>query len=102
MTGDHTYDNYAKPHWSALAGLQYLLLQQGAGGLEPLRDRRLLVRRPDAASPDIQFHLGLGSGIEAGVAEMPNARRHAELGLPASAVARHGAAGERRSRRRPR
>jgi choline dehydrogenase-like flavoprotein len=28
---------------------------------------------PDARSPDIQFHLGLGSGIEAGVARLKNA-----------------------------
>ena len=28
---------------------------------------------PAARSPDIQFHLGLGSGIEAGVAKLQNA-----------------------------
>src|SRR5690606_28627265 len=28
-TGDHTYDNYAKPHRSAWAGLQYLLFRKG-------------------------------------------------------------------------
>jgi choline dehydrogenase len=28
---------------------------------------------PDARSPDLQFHLGLGTGIEAGVAAMPMA-----------------------------
>jgi len=27
-TGDHTYDKYAKPHWSAVAGLQYLLTKK--------------------------------------------------------------------------
>jgi choline dehydrogenase len=27
---------------------------------------------PDARSPDLQFHLGLGTGIEAGVAAMPD------------------------------
>ena len=47
-TGDHTYDNYAKLHRTAWAGLQYLLLKQGAGRLQPVRDRRLLVRRPDS------------------------------------------------------
>ena len=74
------------------AGLQYLLFKQGTGRLEPVRDRRLLVRRPDRASPDIQFHLGLGSGIEAGVAKLPQCRRDAELRLPAPALARHRAA----------
>ncbi len=47
-------------------------VQEGAGGVQPLRDRRLLVRRPDRRSPDIQFHLGLGSGIEAGVEKLKN------------------------------
>jgi len=74
-TGDHTYDKYNKPHHAALAGLQYLLMKKGpvasslfeTGGFWHAdgehRDR----------SPDIQFHLGLGSGIEAGMARMRNA-----------------------------
>ena len=74
-TGDHTYDKYNKPHHAAWAGLQYLLLKKGpvasslfeTGGFwyaDPLRKAR---------SPDIQFHLGLGSGIEAGMARLRNA-----------------------------
>jgi choline dehydrogenase-like flavoprotein len=74
-TGDHTYDKYNRPLNAALAGLQYLLLKTGpvasslfeTGGFwyadSANRDR----------SPDIQFHLGLGSGIEAGMAKMKNA-----------------------------
>ena len=74
-TGDHTYDKYNHPFYAALAGIEYLALKRGpvasslfeTGGFwyaDPaLRDR----------SPDIQFHLGLGSGIEAGVARMRNA-----------------------------
>jgi len=76
-TGDHTYDKYGKPHYAALAGIQYLLLRNGpvasslfetggfwyAGTNGPMRAR----------SPDIQFHLGLGSGIEAGMARIRNA-----------------------------
>lgn len=77
-TGDHTYDKYNQPHHAAWAGLQYLLLKKGpvasslfeTGGFwyadrdapEPERAR----------SPDIQFHLGLGSGIEAGMAKLKN------------------------------
>ena len=60
--------------------LQYLLLRKGpvasslfeTGGFWYADRRR-------ARSPDIQFHLGLGSGIEAGVAKMKQRRRHAEL-----------------------
>lgn len=76
-TGDHTYDKYNKPHHAAWAGIQYLLLKKGpvasslfeTGGFwyadwtSPERAR----------SPDIQFHLGLGSGIEAGMAKLRNA-----------------------------
>ena len=76
-TGDHTYDKYNKLHHAAWAGVQYLLFRKGpvasslfeTGGFwyvdanGPRRGR----------SPDIQFHLGLGSGIEAGVAKMRNA-----------------------------
>ena len=47
---------------------------------------------PTAASPDIQFHFGLGSGIEAGVEKLAESRRNAELGPAAAALARHGAA----------
>ena len=76
-TGDHTYDKYNLPHHAAWAGVQYLLFKKGpvasslfeTGGFwyadwtSPLRAR----------SPDIQFHLGLGSGIEAGMAKLRNA-----------------------------
>ncbi|KAK48152.1 alanine-phosphoribitol ligase [Caballeronia jiangsuensis] len=76
-TGDHTYDKYNKLHHAAWAALQYVVLKKGpvasslfeTGGFwyadrdSPNRDR----------SPDIQFHLGLGSGIEAGMAKLQNA-----------------------------
>jgi choline dehydrogenase-like flavoprotein len=76
-TGDHTYDKYNKPHHAAWAGLQYLLLRKGpvasslfeTGGFWYAEANT----RARARSPDIQFHLGLGSGIEAGVAKMRNA-----------------------------
>jgi choline dehydrogenase-like flavoprotein len=76
-TGDHTYDKYNKLHHAAWAGLQYLVFRKGpvasslfeTGGFW-YADVNGLER---ARSPDIQFHLGLGSGIEAGVAKMRNA-----------------------------
>ena len=72
-TGDHTYDGYARLDRTIWAGMQYLAFGKGPVASTPLRDRRLLVRRPAARSPDIQFHLGLGSGIEAGVGKLKNA-----------------------------
>jgi choline dehydrogenase-like flavoprotein len=76
-TGDHTYDKYSKPHHAAWAGLQYLLLRKGpvasslfeTGGFWYAESNG----QTHARSPDIQFHLGLGSGIEAGMAKMRNA-----------------------------
>lgn len=70
-TGPHTYDRFAKPHLSALAGLQYLLTRRGPVASSLFETGGFWYADPDARSPDIQFHLGLGSGIEAGVAAMP-------------------------------
>ena len=49
-----------------------------------------------ARSPDIQFHLGLGSGIEAGVAAMPQGGVTLNSAFLRPALARHRAAGKRR------
>ncbi len=70
-TGPHTYDRYAKLHWSAIAGLQYLLTRTGPVASSLFETGGFWYADPAARSPDIQFHLGLGSGIEAGVAAMP-------------------------------
>jgi choline dehydrogenase len=72
-TGDHTYDKYGKPHWAALAGLQYLLFKSGPVASALFSQGGFWYADRNARSPDIQFHLGLGSGIEAGVARMQNA-----------------------------
>jgi choline dehydrogenase-like flavoprotein len=76
-TGDHTYDKYNKVHNAAWAGLQYLLFRKGpvasslfeTGGFWYAEGKTSSAAR----SPDIQFHLGLGSGIEAGMAKLNNA-----------------------------
>ncbi|PTE14068.1 GMC family oxidoreductase [Pseudogemmobacter blasticus] len=69
--GPHTYDRFAKPHLSVLAGLQYLLSRSGPVASSLFETGGFWYADPSARSPDIQFHLGLGSGIEAGVAAMP-------------------------------
>jgi choline dehydrogenase len=71
-TGPHTYDRYAKPLWSAVAGLQYLFTRKGPVASSLFETGGFWYADENARSPDIQFHLGLGSGIEAGVANMPN------------------------------
>jgi choline dehydrogenase-like flavoprotein len=71
-TGDHTYDRVAQPHRTAWAGIQYLLFKTGPVTSTLFETGGFWYADKQARSPDIQFHLGLGSGIEAGVAHMKN------------------------------
>ncbi|AJY45282.1 GMC family oxidoreductase [Martelella endophytica] len=70
--GDFTYDKYAEPFWSAVAGLQYLMTRRGPVASSLFETGGFWYAEEGARSPDIQFHLGLGSGIEAGVEKMQN------------------------------
>jgi choline dehydrogenase-like flavoprotein len=71
-TGDHSYDKYARLHWSLLAGIRYLLFGTGPVASSLFETGGFWYAERNARSPDIQFHLGLGSGIEAGVAKLKN------------------------------
>jgi choline dehydrogenase-like flavoprotein len=71
-TGNHTYDNYAKWHRAFGAGLQYLLFRQGPVASTLFETGGFWFADQSASWPDMQFHLGLGSGIEAGVAQLKN------------------------------
>jgi choline dehydrogenase-like flavoprotein len=72
-TGDHTYDGVAKLHRTLWAGLEYALFRSGPVASSLFETGGFWYADPDARSPDIQFHLGLGSGIEAGVEKLKNA-----------------------------
>lgn len=72
-TGDHTYDNVARPHRTLAAGLQYLLTGKGPVASTLFETGGFWFADPMQTVPDIQFHLGLGSGIEAGVDRLRNA-----------------------------
>lgn len=72
-TGDHTYDSYAKLHRTAWAGIQYFLLKKGPAASSLFETGGFWYADQNAQQPDIQFHLGLGSGIEAGVEKLNNA-----------------------------
>jgi len=72
VTGPHTYDRFAKLHLSALAGLQYILTRKGPVASSLFETGGFWYADENARSPDIQMHLGLGTGIEAGVEAMPN------------------------------
>ncbi|MGE0279385.1 MAG: GMC family oxidoreductase [Rhizobiaceae bacterium] len=70
--GDHTYDSYARLDKTVWAGLQYILLKKGPAASSLFETGGFWYADPTAAWPDIQFHLGLGSGIEAGVEKLKN------------------------------
>ena len=72
-TGDHTYDVYAKPHMAAWAGLRYALLRTGPAASSLFETGGFWRVGPGDGRPDVQFHLGLGSGIEAGVLRLARA-----------------------------
>ena len=91
-TGDHTYDAYAKVHKAAWAGLRYALFRNGPAASSLFETGGFWRVGTDAGRPDVQFHLGLGSGIEAGVVKLARCRGDAELGVPAPGVAGHGSA----------
>ena len=69
-SGDHSYDKYAQPFWALVAGAKYLLTRRGPVASSLFETGGFWYADPAARSPDIQFHLGLGSGIEAGIARM--------------------------------
>jgi choline dehydrogenase len=71
LSGPYSYDRYAKPHWAAIAGLQYIFGRKGPVASSLFETGGFWYADPDARSPDIQFHLGLGTGIEHGVVSMP-------------------------------
>ena len=71
VSGPHTYDRFARPHWSAWAALRYLLTRRGPAASSLFETGGFWYADPDARSPDVQLHLGLGTGIESGVAAMP-------------------------------
>jgi choline dehydrogenase-like flavoprotein len=72
-TGDHTYDKYGKPAWAALAGLRYLLTRGGPVASSLFETGGFWYADKNAEAPDIQFHMGLGSGIEAGIDRLKHA-----------------------------
>jgi choline dehydrogenase len=71
LSGPYSYDRYAKPQFAALAGLQYLFARKGPVASSLFETGGFWYADKAARSPDIQFHLGLGTGIEHGVVSMP-------------------------------
>jgi len=71
LSGPYSYDRFAKPHWAAFATLQYLFQRKGPVASSLFETGGFWYADKGARSPDLQLHLGLGTGIEHGVASMP-------------------------------
>ena len=71
LTGPHSYDKYKKLHWKALAGLQYALFKQGPAASNLIEGGAFWWGDKTAATPDIQYFMVVGAGIEEGVDGVP-------------------------------
>jgi choline dehydrogenase-like flavoprotein len=69
-TGRHSYDGTDRIDRTILAGLQYILTKTGPATASLFETGGFWYADPSARSPDIQFHLGQGSGIETGIARV--------------------------------
>lgn len=73
LTGPHSYDGWERWHKTIWAGLQYLLLKSGPVAASLFETGAFWYADENAPSPDIQFHLGQGSGIEKGIVKIDGA-----------------------------
>ena len=73
LTGPHSYDGWDRLHKTMWAGLQYLLFKSGPAASSLFETGAFWFADENAKSPDIQFHLGQGSGIEKGIAKIDGA-----------------------------
>jgi choline dehydrogenase-like flavoprotein len=71
LNGPHSYDKYKKPHWKALAGLQYLLFGSGPATSNLIEGGAFWWGDTSESLPDCQFFLVCGAGIEEGVSSVP-------------------------------
>ena len=96
VNGPHTYDRFAKPHLSRAGRACNICGTRRKARWPPasLKPAGSGMPTPMRAHPDLQLHLGLGTGIEKGVEAMPAWRRDAQFLLSAAAIARHGPAGQ--------
>jgi choline dehydrogenase-like flavoprotein len=71
LNGPHSYDKYKKPHWKALAGMQYLLFGSGPATSNLIEGGAFWWGDKSQSLPDCQFFLVCGAGVEEGVSSVP-------------------------------
>ena len=73
LTGPYSYDGWDRVHKTIWAGIQYLLFRSGPVAASLFETGAFWYSDEGARSPDIQFHLGQGSGIEKGIVKINGA-----------------------------
>lgn len=71
LTGPHSYDKYKKPLWKAAAGLQYGLFRNGPAASNLIEAGAFWWGQEEEQTPDIQYFMVVGAGIEEGVDTVP-------------------------------
>ena len=71
LNGPHSYDKYKKLHWKALAGLNYALFRNGPASSYLIEGGAFWWGNRSEATPDIQYFMVVGAGIEEGVDAVP-------------------------------
>jgi choline dehydrogenase-like flavoprotein len=71
LKGSTSYDKYKKPHWAALAGLQYLMFRTGPVASNIVEAGAFWWGDRSEKTPDLQFHFLAGAGVEEGVGSVP-------------------------------
>jgi choline dehydrogenase-like flavoprotein len=71
LKGPTSYDKYKKPHWAALAGLQYAMFRNGPVSSNIVEAGAFWWGDRAEKTPDLQFHFLAGAGVEEGVGSVP-------------------------------
>ncbi|MCB6184428.1 GMC family oxidoreductase N-terminal domain-containing protein [Leeia sp. TBRC 13508] len=71
LTGPHSYDKYKKLHWKAMAGLEYVLFKNGPAVSNLIEGGAFWWGDKQAKTPDIQYFMVVGAGVEEGVDAVP-------------------------------
>ncbi|MDA8252638.1 MAG: GMC family oxidoreductase N-terminal domain-containing protein [Rhodospirillales bacterium] len=71
LSGAYGLDRYQRPHWKALAAMQYLLLRGGPAVSNIVEGGAFLRVDPTATAPDVQLHFVAGAGVPEGFPPLP-------------------------------
>jgi choline dehydrogenase len=71
LNGPHSYDKFKKPHWKAMAGLNYLFFGGGPASSNLIEGGAFWWADKAEKWPDMQYFMVVGAGIEEGVEAVP-------------------------------